>query len=86
MDWSAQTVELPRPFVFGAGGTSEADEATVSCLMTRGPIRASMALWAIEVPVPQAKPMHQQIKCCKIPGTHIHTHSLSLSPSLPPNS
>ena len=56
LDWSTHASEPVD--TDAAEGT---EEATVSCLMTRGPIIASTALCAIALPPPKAIPVHQEI-------------------------
>ena len=46
--------------MLGAEAAAGAGEATVSCWMTRGPNMASTARCATALPVPKAKPAHQQ--------------------------
>ena len=52
---------LPVAMVAESGAGAEAGEATVSCLMVRGPATASTALCAMALPPPNAKPASQQI-------------------------
>lgn len=47
---------LPVAMVAESGAGAEAGEATVSCLMVRGPATASTALCAMALPPPNAKP------------------------------
>ena len=54
--WVPQASEPPILLVVGVGA-AEVEETTVSCWITRGPIRESTALWAMALPVPKAMPV-----------------------------
>lgn len=54
--WLPHASEAPTLFT-GRVGAAEGAETTVSCLTTRGPVKASTALWAIALPLPKAIPV-----------------------------